>query len=184
MDSQVKSDFETKLTYNGYAAFVIAEALAKNGSALGESKVLTVTAPPELSASAVEEEVEWQNDPEHRSPWYETPLVVAGATGLAACAVFVCLFAVFRRMRRRAGAAVGGKPRRSFFDILSGGRYSRIGDNEKELQDRETLMNGHRRRSDDDAFADHEEFSLGEESDEDEGVVRREGEETEDFRRR
>lgn len=150
---------------------------------LGESKVYSIPT-PNITSPAVEDELAWQNDPSHNPAWYESSLAFAAAIGLFACAVFVVIFALFRRFRRRAAGVVGGAgPKRSFLDILSRGRYAKLADDEKELRDREGLMNGHRRRrvdTDDDVFADNasEVFELGEESGDEEGDGK------DDFRRR
>lgn len=183
VDNQAKSGFETTLQYDGYASYIIAEAIAANGSVLGKSKLHHIAA-PKVTTPAVEEELAWQEDPSNNPAWYESPLAHAAAVGLFACAFCTVIFVVFRRFRRRAAGVVGGTaPRKSFFDILSRGRYAKLSDDEKEFRDREGLMNGRRGRraeTDDDVFADDlsEVFELEEESG-DEG-----GDGKEDFRRR
>jgi hypothetical protein len=180
VDQQSKSGFETKLSYDGYAQYVIAEALDSDGFLLGKSMLLKIEK-PNITTPAVEEEEAWQKDPSNRA-WYDSPLVI-GAAGLFVCiAALLAVFTIIRRLRQRGGGSNSRSSRRriGFMDILKRGRYAPLRDgSEKELQDQQSsLMNGHRRggrrrRSNDDDWngADYrdgegEAFVVGDEEEE------------------
>ncbi|KAK5163784.1 uncharacterized protein LTR77_010458 [Saxophila tyrrhenica] len=156
VDSQTKQGFETTLSYEGYAKYAVVKALHANGTVLGQTKLIRIAG---LNETIPEEDPQppvSMEDPY----WYSDIGFFLGAGALfAICAAAVVL--ITRRLRRGAGG-----PRRSLLDLLSRGRYQRLGEGDRELQDREgkeSLMGRTRRRgSDDDVFA--ERFSLGEES--------------------
>lgn len=54
-----KLGFETVLSWGGYASYIIAEALDKNGTVLGRSSVMKTFAHPNVTAEAVKEEESW-----------------------------------------------------------------------------------------------------------------------------
>ena len=51
--------FETVMSYGGYASYIIAEALDKNGTVLGRSSIMKTFAHPNLTAEAVAEDETW-----------------------------------------------------------------------------------------------------------------------------
>lgn len=75
LGSVKKNGFETSLTYDGFAKYVVVEAVHANGTILGRSGV-AITALEDDSTDAVQEEEDWQQ--EHtpllwrivHSPWF------------------------------------------------------------------------------------------------------------------
>ncbi len=166
VDQQTKMDFETKLGYDGFAQFVIAEARSSDGGVLGTSKLLKVDT-PDITTPAVEEEKVWQSNPVNR-PWWDSTFVMSGAALIAAAAIVLGAWACIRRHGK------GSRRRIPFMDIFNRGRYARLDDGAKELKDQQShLMNGHRRRQTDadwdgEDFRGEHTYILGDEEDEEE----------------
>lgn len=57
-----KFSFETIISYNGYASYVIAEALDKNGDVLGRTSIVKTFAHENVSHEAILEEQRWLQD--------------------------------------------------------------------------------------------------------------------------
>ena len=94
----IKRDgFETNLTYDGFAKYVVVAAVHKNGTILGRSNVGT-TLFTDDSTEAVEEEEEWQN--EHTPLWWKilhSPWFIASASLVIGFAALTSLYTCVRK---------------------------------------------------------------------------------------
>ncbi|KAK3709516.1 hypothetical protein LTR37_010889 [Vermiconidia calcicola] len=163
VDAVEKDGFENKLGYDGYAQYIIAEALAQNDTVLGQSKILKI-ASGNATEAAVNTEVEWQAYV--KAPWYESPFLLAGMGLFIGCAA---LGVVFWIMSRRGLPVRPAQRVKGFMDNLTRGRYARLtGNTEKDVAAKDfdlaqnPLMGEHRRGRDDDQDA----FALDDEEEE------------------
>jgi hypothetical protein len=60
--STPRTGFETALTYQGFASFVVAEALDRDGKTLGKSEVTRTIPPSDMLSPAVLQEEKWLQD--------------------------------------------------------------------------------------------------------------------------
>ena len=97
LGSAKKVGFETSLLYDGFAKYVVAEAVHRNGTVLGRSKVVT-TSIDDDSTEAVEAEEQWQADVTPLWWKIEHSLWFIGSAGLIiGIAVLRALFSGYRK---------------------------------------------------------------------------------------
>lgn len=98
-DAAAKTGFETALRYNGYAAFIVVDALDKHGTRIGNTSVISTVADGSVSAAAVADEEQWLRD-------YAVARLGSGGLFFAFCAGAVCgvLVLFVLRSARQLGA--------------------------------------------------------------------------------
>lgn len=135
LGSARKAGFETSLTYDGFAKYVVVEAVHWNGTVLGRSAVVT-TALRDDSTEAVEEEEDWQDEVTplwwkiQHSPWF-----LASAGAVVGVAALVAVVAGVRRMWARRPKGWSWRrvvPRR---DVLRRGRFAALRGEEQDVED-------------------------------------------------
>ena len=140
VDKKRKNDFETKLSYDGIAKYVIVKALAANGTVLGQTDVVevtdaTTTTPPtdddDKTSDPDSKEPDSDPDSETSDPYWYSDIVFFLAAGAGLTVSAFVIYLILRRIRRGAAGS-----RWSLLDLLSRGKYRPLRDDGRELQDR------------------------------------------------
>ena len=113
--SMPRQGFETRLMYDGFASYVIVEAVDREGNILGESMVFKTISPAHMHNAAVLKEQEWiqrhagLSGVSDASTWLEeiSPVlsdpIAAYACGIATCATVVLMLAAIWSLSKRKG---------------------------------------------------------------------------------
>lgn len=115
--SSARQGFETALVYEGYATFVIAEALDRDGEPLGTSTIVKTLAPSDKLDPSVLKDAEWledhsaENSRAGSSPWlaelgsvFSNPAVTFVSGVIFCVAVGLTIWGVYRAQRKGAFA--------------------------------------------------------------------------------
>ena len=122
-----KDGFETSWTWDGFAKYVIAEAVHGNGTVLGRSAVTKSSEPKDRMVDAVQEEEDWLNEVTPtwwkvlHSPWFIAPTsIIIGAS---------TLWAIYYRLRKLYAAWPSTWTWRNMRlkSAFSRGRYTMLG---------------------------------------------------------
>ena len=109
LGSTLRQGFETAFNYNGFAAYVILEALDEHGVAIphGRSEVIKTTPPKNLDAPEVIAELQWLQSRSNSGVWQKMRAILSDPPVIFflgfACAIFPC-FALFWFVRRARGS--------------------------------------------------------------------------------
>lgn len=120
--------FETILAYGGYASYIVAEAVNKNGTVIGRSSVTKTFAHANVTAEAVAEEDTWLKDLQNDMLWHARGLLTNPiSTFFIGCiCTGVVIFVGWQAKKRNVFA------RR--FGSYQGQKYSRVQDFERERE--------------------------------------------------
>lgn len=105
--STLRQGFESMISYDGYATFVIVEALDAKGNVIGTSRLAETLPPNNLISSDVAAEAQWLQDhsnveqPAQLISILESP-VVTYILGVVSCAATVLVVALILRARQRS----------------------------------------------------------------------------------
>lgn len=148
-----KTAFETSLTYDGFAKYIVAEALHENGTVLGRSKTID-TAFKDDSTEAMAEEEGWQDG--HTPLWWKiahSPWFIASASTVIGIAVLIALYTGCKKWyastpkgwtwRRWLPGSVFRRDRK--FTILTG-KQQHVEDGLASADSNAPLMEGEKRR--------------------------------------
>ncbi|KAK5163442.1 uncharacterized protein LTR77_010624 [Saxophila tyrrhenica] len=113
--STLRQGFESMISYQGYASYVVVEALDADGNALGESRTIETLPPSDLISHVVADEAQWlqahsvTSQSGSRLSVLESPIVTY-ILGVVSCAITVLVAALLWRARHGGSSWMQRKP--------------------------------------------------------------------------